>query len=523
MFRKLNVPTALHPSLRTMLYVSIFIELLRSRPRVTFWMATLFQAAIWWLLPSIFYAAPPGDLPTVLAVGHEFQLGTWQGPPLAFWLAEIACRIGGLPGVYLLAQLCVIVTYWAVFALARSIVGIHQAVIAILLMVGISTMTLPTADFGPGVLAMPLTALVVASFWQAIGEGRRNAWFLLAIEVGLLLLTTYAGLVLLGLIVAFIATTRRGRAILATVDPWRAGIVIMVMLFPHLIWLDASSGGAIRAALRGLARADVVEANLSMWLRTGATVAASHAGVIVLVALATVPWFRGDDPAPTFVRDKIDPFARRFVFFFAIAPVVVATIVGVIVGDHGPIGGLGPHVILSGLAVVIMAGPVIAVQRHRIVGFAWGALLVVPAVVTVASIVILPWTVGIDLRVSLPARNMGRFFADTFERSTGRPLQIVTGDRRLVALVAIGARERPSVYDYARPDRTPWVGQNDIRRNGAIIVWPAADTAGTPPADIRAHFPELQVGLPRAFEYLVQGRLPLLRVGWGIVRPQSPP
>ena len=57
-----------------------------------FWTAALSQAALWTLLPTLFYSAPPGEVPIVLAVGHEFQLGTDRGPPLAFWLAEIAYR-----------------------------------------------------------------------------------------------------------------------------------------------------------------------------------------------------------------------------------------------------------------------------------------------------------------------------------------------------------------------------------------------------------------------------------------------
>ena len=67
------------------------------------------QAALWTLVPALFYAAPPGDLPLVLAVGHEFQLGTYFGPPLAFWLAEVAYRAAGMFGVYLLSQICVVV------------------------------------------------------------------------------------------------------------------------------------------------------------------------------------------------------------------------------------------------------------------------------------------------------------------------------------------------------------------------------------------------------------------------------
>ena len=89
-----------------MLYVSIFVELLRSRPSLAVWLAALAQGLLWLLVPSLFYAGPPGDLPSVLAVGHEFQLGTYLGPPLAFWLAELAYDLAGrsLVGVYLLSH-----------------------------------------------------------------------------------------------------------------------------------------------------------------------------------------------------------------------------------------------------------------------------------------------------------------------------------------------------------------------------------------------------------------------------------
>ena len=43
---------------------------------------------------------------------REWLLGSPYGPPLAYWLADIAFRAaGGVLGVYLLSQLCVVVTY----------------------------------------------------------------------------------------------------------------------------------------------------------------------------------------------------------------------------------------------------------------------------------------------------------------------------------------------------------------------------------------------------------------------------
>src|SRR5262249_61549238 len=102
-----------------------------------------------------------------LATGHGLHPGPALGPPLAFWLAEIVYRISGIAGVYLLAQACVLITYWAVFTLGREIVGAQHAAIAVLLMLGITVMTVPSPDFGPATMGMALSASVILAFLPA--------------------------------------------------------------------------------------------------------------------------------------------------------------------------------------------------------------------------------------------------------------------------------------------------------------------------------------------------------------------
>src|SRR5262245_23785555 len=99
-----------------MLTVSLLIEILRTKPRLMFWLAALTQALLWLLVPTLFYSAPPGDVADVLAIGREMSFVSAQGSPLAYWLADIALRATGgrMIGVYLLAQICVVTTYWAV-------------------------------------------------------------------------------------------------------------------------------------------------------------------------------------------------------------------------------------------------------------------------------------------------------------------------------------------------------------------------------------------------------------------------
>ncbi len=181
-------------------------------------------------------------------------------------------------------------------------------------------------------------------------------------------------------------------------------------------------------------------------------------------------------------------------------PALLATICAVVIGRALPIGGAAPLVVLSGLAVILAAGDGIALYHQRVLGFAWAGLLLVPAIFIPMLIVLMPWTVGTDLKVARPAAAMGRFFADSFERRTGLPLAVVTGDPRTAALVALGAPSRPSVFFDADPAHSPWVTADDIRKKGAVVVWLTADTTPTPPPDIKAYFPDLIPEVPRVFE-----------------------
>jgi hypothetical protein len=505
-----------------MLYVSIIVELLRSRPALTVGIAAGVQAAVWWLVPALFYAGPPGNLPAVLATGHEFQLGTYLGPPFAFWLAEVVFRITGrsLPAVYLLSQVCVVATYWAVFQLGRAIVGAQQAAIAVLLMVGFSTFTVATPEFGPAILAMPLWAMALLHYWRVVAERRPGYAIALAIDVALILLTTYAGLVLVGLLVLFTGVSARARPLLRSRDLWPAGIAAAVVLIPHLYWA-VTTNDEFFSVLGRLRAADSVAGNFAAWLRQLVLLMGAHAGLIVLIGVVIGFPRRKHEPAPVILRRPVEPFGRHFIFFFATAPALLATVAGVVVGAPGPVGGIAPLVVLSGLAVVIAAGDAITLSHQRGIIATWFGLLFIPPALAVLALLTFPWF-GIDLAVNQPARPMARFFADSFARRVGKDLPIVTGDPRTAELVALGAASRPSLFLAAMPARSPWVSMRDIGAKGAIVVWPTTDTAGTPPAAIRQDFPDLVPEVPRAFERTVQGRLPLLRIGWALIRPRAP-
>jgi hypothetical protein len=177
---------------------------------------------------------------------------------------------------------------------------------------------------------------------------------------------------------------------------------------------------------------------------------------------------------------------------------------------------------MSGLAVIIAAGERIKIEHQYLIGYAWVALIVLPPLFVAFAIIFQPWTFAADLRIGRPANEMGQFFGDSFARRTGRPLAVVAGDQALASLVALGAPSRPSLYLEEVPDDRSHVTKQDIVDKGAVILWPATDNAGRPPPEIAREFPDLAIEVPRAFARQYQGRMPLMRIGWGMIRPRTP-
>jgi len=373
-----------------MRFTSLVIELIRARPRLIVWIAVLLQAAMWLFVALVFYRSPPGNLATLLAFGREYQVGTDLGPPLPVWLADIAYRAAGghMFGVYVLAQLCEIATFIALYHLSRAVVGSQQAVLAVLLTMTVLAFSSPALDFGPLVLARPLWALLLLHSWQIIGQRRGNAWFAWSIEAGLLLLTTPAAIFLLLLIVVFALSTAGGRRTLRGLDPLFALIVVAVLALPYAVWLVRAE----TLTMPALPQVSELKARAlhAAWLLGGLALGA--AAIPALTFLNTGLFAgKGEEP-PIIYRPPVEPLARSFVFYFALATPLGAVLISGLLGIDAVVGGPGVVLIMSGLAVVVTAGDLIAMRRTRMLRTVWTAAVVAPAAGVVLAVLFLPWT-----------------------------------------------------------------------------------------------------------------------------------
>jgi hypothetical protein len=311
---------------------------------------------------------------------------------------------------------------------------------------------------------------------------------------------------------------------LLSFDPLFSLLVIIVLGLPYLVWvIRADMLGVMFASKFVLPNWPAISDLGARATHGGALLAGlllSMAGLVVLVVLNT-GWFdRNQEEAPIIYRPPVDPLARHFVYFFAIGPALACSFISGLLNFERIAAGAGVVLLMSGLAAVVATGDLVYLRRQKLLRSVWAAAVVAPALAVFAGSILMPWVGASEVSTSLPATSIAHFFGDSFERRTNQRLRAVTGDAQLASLITLD-KARPHLFLQATPERTPWLNMEKFVETGGVVVWRASDTAGAPPQEIAKRFPDLVPEVPQSFDWLVTGRQPLLRIGWGIVRPKA--
>ena len=157
-----------------------------------------------------------------------------------------------------------------------------------------------------------------------------------------------------------------------------------------------------------------------------------------------------------------------------------------------------------------------AARVRHIVGH-WSVVFAIFALVFIANYSVLP---SFDHRyraVFFPGDALGAALTQRFHAATGQPLRYVIGTMWDGGNLAHYSPDQPQVLIDGLPQRAPWIGLNDLRKQGAVVVWTERDPK-TLPAQFAAIAPNAELGAP--FDLPMRRGTGAVHVGWAILKPQ---
>ena len=415
------------------------------------------------LLPFLVSSAPPLDVVEGLVWGREWLLGTHKLPPLPAWLIEVSLHITGSPilGPYLLSQICVALTYFSVFATGCRLTTTTNALAGTLLLTGIVYFTWTTPEFNHNVIQMPIWAAAFLLF-TIIREdaGRPLPWLLLGALAGLGIYAKYSVVVLYAVLGLWLLLEGRMRRALLTPWPWAAGLLALAVAAPHVQWLVANQFAPLDY-VRARSANDGSVLPVLKWLLVQA---ACHVPIVVLLLIA------GRRAFLMLPEREDDRGTIAYVSFLALAPAIATALLALVSGSRlQDMWGM-PMFALSGLLVILLLGRGWSEALGRRL---WIGAICVVAVVGIAFTVNIVVSRAIDqpIRNAWPMAEIAAKARAAWSSQTQAKLRIVSGDKWLAGLVAVGTPERPHIVYDGLPANTPWLDEESLRADGVLYVW----------------------------------------------------
>lgn len=475
------------------------------------------QALCWVLAPVLVAHAPPLDIIENSIWGSEGVLVSYKNPALTGLLLEAARQLGGTIGwpAYVLSQLCVALALWIVYVLGRDVLGPSRAAIGAMALLACYYFNWRTPEFNHDILQLPLWAIVLLCLWRATSNGGLLWWVLMGLASAASLYGKLSAAVLLASCFFWLLSDRRARACLVTAGPWVALVVFLLSVAPLALALAHNDMlGTIQAYAteRGNKRAY----SIPVWIALQAAMAAP----IALIVWASVN-AKGGATGPAADLTSVHEARRaflRFAVFLTLMPMALAACLAVFHGTGAKLMWGGPMLNLVGLILVAApASPITAQQIRR------AALLTALVIIGTATAYALTHAYKPALgkkpsRLNWPQEAIALRMREIWTTQTGAPLRIVAGepDNWVSGIVALTGKPTASVFTEGYPKFSPWITQQRLQREGALIVW---DVRGDAPS--KRLWRLIGFRVQRFEEFAIPGSRPArsVTIGYAVIRP----
>lgn len=425
-----------------------------------------------WLIGSLYFVENLHyDTLELVYWGRDWMLGYGKHPPLATWIVDIAVRSGPIPlaQILLLAQVCVAVSAYYVWATARLLMPEQPALIAALVFLASPAASYFSLQVNHNSLLMPFWA---ASLYFALRHFRQPHWrsgLIAGVSAGLAMLVKYeVALLFLSLLVLAVVTPTY-RRIFRSVGTWLGLAALAVVLTPHLMWLAGNNWSTVSYALDAR--------DVSSWSDVLQALNNTAAGLGVL-AVGPLLWFGiAQIFGSGFTLNRTRLSLRRDLTtaaILALAPPALL-IIGAILSKQNPRQGWFLVFIPNVAVAVAFAAHLLQPaprpeQDNRKLALSGllsaGQLIVFMAFLSLSSQFGRP-VLAFDLRSTKLAASVEEMWHDY---QSGPLRCLVINEAKIGGSAILGLADRPNVVDFSSPFWSRPQRVADCSKSGSIVI-----------------------------------------------------
>ncbi len=294
-----------------------------------------FQILFWTLGPWVIRSNPMYDTMESFVWGNQWQWGYDKHPPFTAWTTALFGNLyspSDLP-IYLLAQLCVIVTFLAVWRLAKEYLSSSGAVLAVLMLTGVLHYSNRVERMTPDTMQSPIWALLALSFFLAVERQNLRYWLATGILAGIAFLTKYQLIVLVIPLFFALLWSKKRPIIWQSPGPWLAALTGFVITLPHLIWLYNNNFPAFHYVKDHYASGIFVDPkSWEMHILAPLEFSLNALGYILLILFVMWPLFKARKTDHKNILNRKD-FKHLYLISLALGPTLLTILVGFFNGE----------------------------------------------------------------------------------------------------------------------------------------------------------------------------------------------
>ena len=477
---------------------------------VFFWTFIVLHVLVWMAICLVTQPNMPLDMVEMLYWGQQGQMGYHKHPPLPAWTAATMWEVGRHHpwAMYLTAQLTIVVTYWAVWQLAREALSPKLALCSVLVMEGCYYCTYMINDINNTIMTRPFWALAILFMYRSLASptsrSRLMYWCLTGVAIGLGMLCKYYMAVLVLSLLMIPVVIPSTRKTLRTAGPWLMTGIACLIFLPHFLWMVENDFITIRYIFNrsGDAAAHSAASGVAAWMKHLTSpvsfIGSQLAAVIPVVVLLTPLLLRARKLATTQNKTETGDtpsaiFFQKYLMIAVGGPVAIYLLLAV--GTGASIRSMwgGPLFSFLGLLLIVLCKVEYERAACRKVlrdSLMIGCLMALGLFIRNGFG---PAVRGELSKVHFPGEQIAQMIDQRWSEHYSQPLQIVGGKMFVSGCVGVYSENSIDVFGDLVPEANPWVSDERLQKQGGMIVWDIDDPGRATPDQWQKRFPNAEL------------------------------